>query len=87
MTHTAPTPWTKGDDGGSAFPASYEIGPPSAGMSLRDYFAATAVNGMLASLTETSEYPAGKYLDALVSKGFEVADAMLAARTARGETP
>lgn len=86
---TAPTPWTKGDDGGPAFPQSetkagnsFDLEFGRGGMSLRDYFAAAAVSGMFASDTATSVMTTK--LKAQVA--YELADAMLAARTARGET-
>lgn len=62
------------NDGGPAFPATYPCGP--SGMTLRDYFAAKAMQGMLAASEPYSTEELARY-------GYEVADAMLAAREAK----
>jgi hypothetical protein len=62
--------------GGPAFPlAGTRTGPESSGMTLRDYFAAAAIQGML------SDPDAGKvdWKD-LAEEAYEAADAILAAR-------
>lgn len=63
-------------DGGAAFPHdARDIGKaPANGMSLRDYFAGQALNGMLAA--DTSAVPRYTAIAA-----YDFADAMLAART------
>lgn len=55
---------------------------PIDGMSLRDYFAAKAMQGMLAHSTRyhpAQGYPE-KWHDAISQEAFEIADAMLEAR-------
>ncbi len=69
--------------GGSAFPmlgsvacnSDWDIDP---GMTLRDYFAAKAMQGILVN-TERNEFSFGK-VDEIASKAYELADAMLRAR-------
>ena len=69
------------DDGGSAFPfgqVSEITGQPingyfAPGMTLRDYFAAKAMQGLLASGVEAS-------MKELAEKAYAMADAMLKAR-------
>ncbi|EOU4995746.1 hypothetical protein ACOJ84_004051 [Morganella morganii] len=67
--------------GGAAFPAS---GHPDMqfvaqeGMTLRDYFAAKAMQGILVN-AERNEFSFGK-VDEIASKAYELADAMLRAR-------
>jgi hypothetical protein len=58
--------------GGSAFPALY-AGNGTEGMTLRDYFAAKAMQGLLAS-----EFDAPS--DKFAAKAYALADAMLKAR-------
>ena len=62
-------------DGGPAFPFAAEYGHPAScgGMSLRDYFAAKALQGFV-----VNECLAG-YAD-MASAAYELADAMLEAR-------
>ncbi|MEG7517168.1 hypothetical protein JW294_15695 [Morganella morganii] len=50
----------------------------SMGMSLRDYFAAKAMQGILVN-TERNEFSFGK-VNEIASKAYELADAMLRAR-------
>jgi hypothetical protein len=60
-------------DGGQAFPVTdMNGGPASGGMSLRDYFAAAALQGLLANASEVN--------DELAAEAFMAADAMIAAR-------
>lgn len=82
---------SKQDDGGPAFPCatwddhdggSVELKHP--GMSLRVWIATKLAQGMLASLTNTSNWPEGEYADALVAKAYQLADAMLRARAVDG---
>lgn len=64
------------DDGGPAFPSHGNMGEVVCeGMTLRDYFAAKAMQGMLAGNVEMFG-PAEK----LVETAFMLADAMLAER-------
>jgi hypothetical protein len=59
--------------GGPAFPlAGTRTGPESSGMTLRDYFAAAAMQGLLANGSGVN--------DELVAEAFMVADAMLVSR-------
>lgn len=68
--------------GESAFPVKMDMGDGSSiesmGMSLRDYFAAKAMQGILVN-TERNEFSFGK-VDEIASKAYELADAMLRAR-------
>jgi len=75
-------------DGGPAFPVPTVTGLPNgdciygeAGMSLRDYFAAKALQGMLASCPVVDRTTVKKKKWADVS--YEFADAMLKAREAK----
>lgn len=68
------------NDGGSAFPLPSEIRESHfsvrdayAGMSLRDYFAATAMQGMASRPQDQSEAE-------MAADAYEIADAMLAER-------
>lgn len=66
-------------DGGPAFPvAGSEHGYPVAGMSLRDYFAAKAMQGICAHADTWGLATSPKIANA----AYELADAMLAARSA-----
>jgi hypothetical protein len=68
--------------GGPAFPLQSigpEFPPGYAGMTLRDYFAAKAMQGELASQSPENEYT---NLDALAALSYRMADAMLKAREA-----
>lgn len=62
------------DDGGAAFPSEYYA---EQGMTLRDYFAAAALQGMLGnrSLVDTFSGHA-----VMAEKSYFLADAMIAAR-------
>ncbi|MGJ7177099.1 hypothetical protein ABM024_11465 [Morganella morganii] len=68
--------------GESAFPVKMEMGDgfriEGMDMSLRDYFAAKAMQGILVN-TERNEFSFGK-VDEIASKAYELADAMLRAR-------
>lgn len=71
------------EDGGPAFPRSgTAITVSHAGMTLRDYFAATALQGMISNL-QNIHFADGKMLIgdyAIAKSAYELADAMLAAR-------
>jgi len=68
------------DNGGPAFPA-----PEShLGMTLRDYFAAKAMQAITPHLVEDmDQYNAEKIKQLIVSAAYSLADAMLAARKAK----
>ena len=66
----------KTNDGGPAFPADFQL--YSTGMTLRDYFAAAALQGMMA------EYDPEDELEHHIAKwSYKAADAMLKAREAK----
>jgi hypothetical protein len=62
--------------GGYAFPHTNHHGHKLEGMTLRDYFAAKAIQGMFAS----GNLPKSIQDDELASAAYEFADAMLKAR-------
>lgn len=64
------------DSGGPAFPLPDRYN--NAGMTLRDYFAAQALNGMLAARAAE-----GFTIEAFARDAYATADAMLAAREAK----
>ena len=73
------------DKGGSAFP--HEAGRTNTGMTLRDYFAAKAMEGMLfgcvgliGNSTEVSAYAKGHCNAAVAKRAYAIADEMLAER-------
>jgi hypothetical protein len=67
-------------DGGSAFPWG-EHGTHLGGMTLRDYFAAQAMQGWIASFPADSRHPCSAGHGLIVaSLSYEMADAMLTAR-------
>jgi hypothetical protein len=76
-------------DGGPAFPMGYHPEGNSAdhfGMTIRDYFAAAALQGILSGADrstvkylENMRYPAGE----MSSAAYNIADAMLKAREAK----
>ena len=68
------------NDGGQAFPRTGADGhtSPQTGMTLRDYFAAAALQGLLASPAE-AEFGVSHFATA----AYEAADAMLKAREAK----
>lgn len=69
-------------DGGHAFPAVefYDEKPVAShvGMTLRDYFAAQALAGLLAN--DGTDSTADEYFDERAKRAYAQADAMLAAR-------
>ena len=70
------------DDGGMAFPRPYSLMLdgvqiwPSDGMSLRDYFAAKAMQGLIAC----DDFHDQKSCDSIAVFAYNQADAMIAAR-------
>lgn len=72
------------DNGGPAFPTTSHLGAYSHGMSLRDWFAGQALAGLVSSSEEATKdlfYNAGTNSVSVLS--YELADAMLAARSAK----
>jgi hypothetical protein len=76
-------------NGGPAFPTA-NGGSPDDGMSLRDYFAAKAMQGELAAMQDPTGEVCGVALDApdetlarLAKHYYRLADAMLKARAAK----
>ena len=70
-------------DGGPAFPSLCEIHGPAridSGMSLRDYFAAKAMQGMLAGILADGSSITSEGFQKCAAATFEMADAMLAER-------
>jgi hypothetical protein len=78
MSHSSSPP----NDGGPAFPQPYFRGLD--GMSLRDYFAAQALTGVLASAAEKylDAYGPGRAHERIAEDAYFLADAMLVARSA-----
>jgi hypothetical protein len=71
------------DDGGAAFPstsacASWQCRKPSSGMTTRDYFAAAALQGLLANYRYI--FDRGEMQHGAAKDAYSFADAMLAAR-------
>lgn len=72
----------KPKDGGSAFPARWRTEGED-GMSLRDYFAAAAMQGMLSSEPSSPKYSfaeGGSVADRIAEEAYFMADAMLKER-------
>lgn len=69
-------------DGGSAFPIVHPngMGVQYYGMSLRDYFAAKAANGLCANPSWLQEVGGDEAVNVVAKASYELADAMLAAR-------
>lgn len=72
---------TNTNDGGPAFPTQNGT-RNDPGMSLRDWFAGMALQGMLASCRPGYSY---QIAEDATSEAFRYADAMLAARDGKGE--
>ncbi len=64
------------ETGGPAFP----FGTAYAGMTLRDYFAAKAMQADMSTYTEDLIYETPEWFEARAKKWYEIADAMLKAR-------
>ena len=71
----------KTETGGPAFPTHPNGALIHDGMTLRDYFAAKAMQGILASNTE-HEHEDAHIFDAIAEASYKQADAMLKARQA-----
>lgn len=71
---------SKKEDGGSAFPYGGGSDGPYPGMTLRDWFAGQALNGLLAGLDHADCGPSGYAHDA-----YTYADAMLKVREVERE--
>ncbi|HBO2100216.1 TPA: hypothetical protein L4G69_002828 [Pseudomonas aeruginosa] len=75
----------KKDHGGQAFP-SESMYTSEAGMTLRDYFAAKAMQAWISTYGVTDRHPAtNSTCDTVAEQAYQVADAMLKARKAGGE--
>ena len=71
------------NDGGPAFPPHWDPKTHPSGMTLRDYFAAKAMQGMLADSQTRESCPEDheeKWVRSFARVCYEFADAMLAAR-------
>ncbi len=62
------------EDGGSAFPPHWDPKTHPSGMSLRDYFAAKAMQGLMASSADPES------MEVAAKWSYKLADAMLKAR-------
>ena len=74
---------TPKDDGGPAFPCAGIITPDGIafeGMTLRDYFAAAALQGLLAACRPGYEYTGDNGPQRCAAEAYRYADAMIAAR-------
>ena len=67
--------------GGPAFPATNHHGHKLEGMTLRDYFAAKAMEADMSTYSEDLIYESPEWFVARAKKWYEVADAMLKARS------
>lgn len=83
---------TPSNDGGPAFPSDNFGQPPQIGMTLRDYFAVQAMNGMISgdaqpyiSMKESADGIVQE--DKTASRAYLYADAMLAARERKEDAP
>lgn len=75
------------NDGGPAFPIPYATdmdgyvyAPRADGMSLRDWFAGMALQGILASFPPDANFATQAAKDALAADSYDLADAMIAER-------
>jgi hypothetical protein len=68
--------------GGPAFPTTNHHGHKLEGMSLRDYFAAKAMEADMSTYSQDLIYESPEWFVARAKKWYEVADAMLKAREA-----
>ena len=68
------------NDGGPAFPLKEPLSSDHEGMTLRDYFAAKAMQGYL-----THEFGADAPSDKVAAWAYEMADAMIKIRSQQGE--
>jgi len=65
-------------DGGPAFPVKQPLSSDALGMTLRDYFAAKAMQGLIASFETIPDAP---WLDGVAIDAYSMADAMLKERS------
>ena len=68
------------DTGGPAFPATNHHGHKLEGMTLRDYFAAKAMEADMSTYSQDLIYESPEWFVARAKKWYEVGDAMLKAR-------
>lgn len=70
------------DNGGPAFPQKEPLSNDWHGMSLRDYFAAKAMQGMLANTDrdDCEAHAKGQFMRIMAENAYIAADAMLAER-------
>jgi hypothetical protein len=69
------------DDGGPAFPIQFDM--RGEGMTLRDYFAAAAMQGWLASYGDNTGHPSAEGFGCDVARlSYEMAESMLKHRAA-----
>ncbi len=68
-------------DAGSEFIVSDRVEPMNSGMTLRDYFAAKAMQGDIATVERGHDWTL--YMDEFAKHAYAMADAMLAAREAK----
>ena len=72
------------NEGGPAFPSSHSSGElpvaPQRGMSLRDYFAAQALTGVITSCSLDHRHEGEDMKAMFARRAYELADAMLEAR-------
>ena len=75
------------DGGGTAFPTEYYLNRDARGMSLRDWFAGMALQGILAANAQMDETVTDRNVDYVVAReAYASADAMLQERM-KNETP
>ena len=68
--------------GGPAFPTATLAQKTEGGMTLRDYFAAKAMQGDMSTYSEDLIYEQSEWFEARAKQWYAVADAMLKARQA-----
>ena len=68
------------NDGGQAFPHGDMVHGGCTGMSLRDYFAAKAMQGLILNEAEDGTIGSGNVQPALAELSYLIADSMLAER-------
>lgn len=68
------------DNGGPAFPPTHDPETHAFGMTLRDYFAGLAIQGMCAAFPNVMKTDLLAFTQAMPETAYEIADAMLKAR-------
>lgn len=68
------------DNGGAAFPSDTENYGPQCGMSLRDYFAAKVMNGIVSGIMANGATLDDTYVNKAVHAAYFAADQMLSER-------